>query len=153
MTTLIGFIAILAVLVLGIIWLRFGSIPAGIEYLRHNPGPLKGILMFVGGFILLAVAVLGVRHATAADFKYFQYAEAFAGVEWPIVSESYQCARKGPDDKTVSNGGLRVNLFTYRDFLDANVKWQHNSCAFNEDWDVRDFIGVELVIPLFDRRK
>lgn len=153
MTTLIGFVLIIAIFIGAVIHFRFGSISSAVYYLRHNRGPLKGILIFVGGFILLSIAVLGVRHATASDFKYFQYAEAFAGVEWPIGSPSHQCARKGPDNKTVSNGGVRVNGFIWRGFLHGNLKYQHNSCAFNEDWDVRDFVGGELVIPIFDRRK
>jgi hypothetical protein len=153
MTLIIGTFIILSALILAVLWARFGSIPDGVEHLKNNRQPLKGVLIFVGSFMLLVVAVALVRPAHSADFKYFQYAEAFAGVEWPIVSQSYQCNPEGPDPYTVSNGGLRLNGFIYRDFLHANLKWQHNSCAFNEDWDVRDFVGVELVIPIFDRRK
>jgi hypothetical protein len=151
---MITIISIILLLVLGVVIVRFESFGQAWRYLRAHSGPAKGIMIFMGGFTALVIAVFLIGgHAKAADFKYLQFAEAFAGVEWPIVSASYQCNPKGPDDKTVSNLGARVNLFTYRKFIDANIKWQHNSCAFNEDWDVRDFIGVELVIPLFDRRK
>lgn len=154
MTTLFGFILILTTFILAVIWWRFGSIAVGIAYLRRNSQPAQGVLAFIGGFVLLAIVAFFVGgHAKAADFKWLQYAEVYAGVEWPIVSDSYQCNPDGPDPYTVSNGGLRLNGFVYRDFLHANLKWQHNSCAFNEDWDVRDFIGIELVIPIFDRRK
>jgi hypothetical protein len=152
MIDLVGFIFILVVLVLSVIWWRFGSIRVGFNYLRKKAGPRMGVLTFIGGFILLAILGLGIRKAYSADFSYFQYAEAFAGVEWSINNPSHECRKDGPDEHTVSNGGVRINIFNYAKFLDVNLKWQHNSCAFNEDWIVRDYVGTELVIPIFDRR-
>lgn len=154
MTNIITVISIILLFMLGVVIVRFETPGAALRHLRANRGPLKGILIFMGGFTALAIAAFLIGgHARASEWRYFQFAEAYAGVEWPMVGISPQCVADGPDDKTTSNGGARLNLVEYRRFLTVNAKYTHHSCAFNDDRNTYDAWGVELTVPIFDRRK
>ena len=109
-------------------------------------GILKGIVMAIGAAVIITVLS---RSAHADEVKWFKEAEIFAGLE-ATQRVSPQCVRGGVDDKTTSNLGMRVNIYTNKEFQ-INSKYTHHSCAFGEDDAGYDALGLELVYKFWSR--
>ena len=119
-----------------------------IEYFKTKTGLgiLKGIVIAVG--LAAAIALISSK-AQAEEAVWFKDAEIFAGLE-ATQRVSPQCVAGGVDDKTTSNLGMRVNIYSNEQFR-INSKYTHHSCAFGEDDAGYDAFGVELVYKFWSR--
>lgn len=109
---------------------------------RGGKGILKGIVLAVTFSLLFAgVGLLSgcVNHASV-----------YAGLE-DTKQNSPMCSdRKG--DQVTSNIGLKANLFESKDKRFAtNVKYTHHSCAFADDGESYDALGVELEYKFYEK--
>lgn len=142
MTDLVMFIVamIVTVAVWGAYALRNVNI---IDYFKTSDGLgiLKGIVLAVGFAVVLAVS-----SQVFAD-EWFGEAEVFAGID-QTFDTSPQCVRGGVDEKATSNIGMRIQIYEYENFS-INGKYTHHSCAFGEDSEGYDGVGIELVFKLW----
>ena len=140
-----------ALIAITVVWGGYSMVKAQqdpIEYFktRTGLGILKGIVMAIGA--ALAITVLS-SVAEADEAVWFKDAEIFAGLE-ATQRVSPQCVAGGVDDKTTSNLGMRVNIYSNEQFR-INSKYTHHSCAFGEDDAGYDAFGVELVYKFWSR--
>lgn len=137
---------------------RLGGFKNAFQYLEDpaNKKIAAGIKMFAGAGIILGI-IFGLlacsstaEAAEREEVKWFSYGEIFVGVDFPMKSgeNSPQCTTKGPDSKTTSNGGIKANVIAYGR-LEVNAKYQHHSCAFNEDINLYDQVGIETTYRLW----
>ena len=113
---------------------------------RTGLGILKGIVIAVG--VAIVITLISSK-AQAEEAMWFKDAEIFAGLE-ATQRVSPQCVAGGVDDKTTSNLGMRVNIYSNEQFQ-INSKYTHHSCAFGEDDAGYDAFGVELVYKFWSR--
>lgn len=136
---------------------RLGGFKNAFKYLQDpaNQKIAAGIKMFAGAGVVLGI-IFGLLACSPAhadeqeELKWFSYGEIFVGVDFPIKSgeNSPQCTTNGPDSKTTSNGGIKANVVAYGR-LEVNAKYQHHSCAFNEDVNLYDQVGIETTYRLW----
>ena len=137
---------------------RLGGFSVALDYLRDpkNKKIAAGIKMFAGAGIAIGIIfglLLFSSNANGAEeerVEWFNYGEIFIGVDFPMKSgeNSPQCVKQGPDSKTTSNGGIKANVIAYGR-LEVNAKYQHHSCAFNEDVNLYDKVGIETTYRLW----
>lgn len=109
-------------------------------------GILKGVVLAIA----FASAMAFVGSANADDRRgWFLDAEVYAGIE-NTQRVSPQCVSGGLDDTATSNLGLRVNVYQNGPFR-VNSKYTHHSCAFGEDDDGYDAVGIELIYKFWER--
>jgi hypothetical protein len=55
-------------------------------------------------------------------------------------------------DRLTSNGGVALNIYRSPDKdFNFNTKYTHHSCAFNNDADSYDALGLEVSYKLFSK--
>lgn len=108
-------------------------------------GILKGVVLAIA----FAAVTAFIGSANADEVKWFKDAEVFAGID-QTFDTSPQCVRGGLDDRATSNLGLRLNVYENGPFR-INSKYTHHSCAFGEDDDGYDAVGIELIYKFWER--
>lgn len=142
---------------------------------KKNGGIHWGIKMFLLVFIAIGLFVFFARTAKGEELKQIDVSSPAAeytkiespsadggkSYEWFAFGEAYigldhtsnlspQCEPGGNNDKWTSHGGFRANIIQTSDQVVAfNVKYTHHSCAFNEDRNLYDGVGAELVLRLW----
>lgn len=146
----LAILVVAAVVALGI-WYSYGSLDRAREFWKSRAGKnvLGGILMVLGAFALWAWA----SSARAAELEgtWLAYGEMFVGLDHTF-EHSPNCKPDQHNDKLTSNVGFRVNIWQSASRRVAvNGKYQHHSCAFNQD-DLRyDAGGIEVTVKLWSR--
>lgn len=119
------------------------------EYFRTKTGLgiLKGIVIAV----LFAVGLVVISTLAGCSGTYVNDASVYAGLD-RTKKLSPQCEDVGPDTRTTSNLGLRLNLYQSRDErFRTNTKYTHHSCAFSPDDRQYDAVGLEMEYKLWQR--
>lgn len=119
------------------------------EYFRTRTGLgiLKGIVIAVG--FSVGLALLG--GLAGCSGTYVNDASVYAGLDH-TKKLSPQCEDAGPDTRTTSNLGLRLNLYQSQDErFRTNAKYTHHSCAFSPDDRQYDALGLEMEYKLWQR--
>lgn len=119
------------------------------EYFRTRTGRgvAKGIVLALG--IVLGVTV--VFGLAGCSGTYLNDASVYAGLDY-TKKLSPQCEPTGPDSRTTSNLGFKLNLYESDDNrFRTNARYTHHSCAFSADDRQYDAIGVELEYILWQR--
>lgn len=148
------FLAVVFIIVCALLVWRLGSLSKAKKHLRAGGNMAKGVWIFVFIPLLIGVAVYFIGgHARAGEWRYFQFVEVYAGLDWPTYGASVQCLSDGPDNKTTSNGGVRINIAEWKRFAEINAKYTHHSCAFNPDRNLVDALGFEFTFSFFDKRR
>lgn len=127
-----------------------------VDYIKTREG--KGALASAIKFIAVAVSVVLVWGAltSSAEAKvsrgdWLAYSEVFVGLDHTF-SQSPQCEIGSVSDRVTSNGGFRANVYRSVDrAFHANIKYTHHSCAFNDDRNSYDAIGIEIVYRFWDK--
>lgn len=147
-------LGIAAVLGITLLWKFKGKVGDIVSYFKRNLGVLKGIVLFVGAFIVVAVATLWVSSTQAdglKDLTYFNYAEIFVGMDH-TKKLSPMCHTGEHSDRLTSNGGIKLNLVsTMSQRVEVNTLYTHHSCAYNRDREQYDAFGVQVVWKLWDK--
>lgn len=130
---------------------RLGGPVKAIQYLsdRENKRIRTGVLVFAV-LVPIAAALISQVADASERVRYLQWADVYLGVD-NSGRISPQCMPSGPDRKTTSNGGLRINLIEYSRIA-INAKYTHHSCAFNEDRNLYDAVGLEATFTIWRRR-
>jgi len=119
------------------------------EYFRTKDG--KGILKGIVLAVVFAVGLAVLFSLGGCSGTYLNDASVYAGLDH-TKKLSPQCEATGPDDRTTSNLGVRVNLYESADErFRTNAKYTHHSCAFSPDDRQYDALGVELEYKLWER--
>lgn len=135
---MLEFFVIIALFILGLL------IFAGVKTSWTFKGLTKGALSSMGlAVIVVAALFFGFDKAYSSEFKYFEYTELFAGVDY-TKKVSPSCDEGGVDDRLTSNIGLRQHLMTYSE-VDIIGQYTHHSCAIGEDNRQYDAIGIHAV--------
>ena len=139
------FIILIAVvvLVLGVIAIKDWKGFTQHEKFKNVPG---GIIM-----ALSLAAIVGFFMWSAnskAEGTYFNYLEMFVGIDYDYKNQIF-CQKPAPDivsdDKLTSNVGFRGNMYRSEDKkFEFNLKYQHHSCAYNQDRPTYDAAGIEF---------
>lgn len=174
-----AFLFAIAVVIFGIVstLIALGGPKKAIKFLKENKKVAKGIFMFTGFGLLIALSSVafgeekndGLIHETpiivehkpldltyvpAKKFepkgKWFAYGEVYLGLD--VTKDlSPQCV-EGDNDRLTSNGGVKINIYQSADKrFEANSKYTHHSCAFAEDREVSDGFGLEFSYKFFQR--
>ena len=137
---------VIAVIVLGLIVLSLIKLktlsPLKVITRLQNNGAIGGIIAVIIFVIITAMVTFGYNDAKAESPTYLNYTEFFAGVDYEMGTNIF-CYKDDVNDKLVSNVGVDQNLFTYKT-VDINLKYQHHSCALNEDKPTYDAIGIDM---------
>jgi hypothetical protein len=145
----VALIGIASVLAITLLWVFKGKVLDIFKYFKENLGVTKGVVIFTGAFILLAVLSLWVREASASQLTYFNYGEVFIGADY-TKKLSPQCYSGGRNDRLTSNGGVKVNLLrTQSRIVEVNSYYIHHSCFINEDREQYDAFGVQVTWKLW----
>ena len=106
---------------------------------KTGKGVLKGILLAVG----ITVAVVALSFVFGCSGTFNNGATIFTGLDY-TKKLSPQCEDYGPDSHTTSNLGFRYGLYESKDGkFRSKIKYTHHSCAFSEDREQYDAIGIE----------
>lgn len=112
---------------------------------RRGKKVLKGIIIFIA----FGLGTASISDAIAEEYEFFDYGEVYLGID-STRNTSPQCGHGEYSERMTSNGGLRVNLIKSKnDLFEFNVKYTHHSCAFNDDINNYDALGVEAVYKLW----
>ncbi len=162
MIALCIFVGLVILIAVALMVLRLGGFKQAHEYFFRNK---KGKTAWVGIAAFILVSIIGsiialwTNKADAAEglqVQYFNYAYLYLGAEYPFnEGASPQCQEEGPDNKWTSSGGFVVNGARFihnRIVVDLNGKYQHHSCAINEDRFLYDSLGAELRLYFFRRK-
>lgn len=116
-----------------------------LEYFKTSTGLgiLKGIVLAV----LFSIGVGLASYAIADEPKWFPTAEVYAGID-QTFDNSPMCVKGSVDDQATSNLGIDITIYEYNNFSIAS-KYTHHSCAFGEDSEGYDGIGVVLRYKLW----
>lgn len=126
---------------------------------KENPklkNVLGGILMVVGMALIFAF-VGNKANAQTAQYKEpisgFNYLEMFVGLDYDFHHQTFcndVAASVVTDDKLTSNVGFRGNLLRLPSLnTELNAKYQHHSCAYNQDRPTYDAAGIEASVAVF----
>lgn len=142
----------------------FKSPTKAISYLKTPDG--KKVLAGIAWFLVFGVVLAALSQCVKADGQdsaaedrkeiksadsgeWFAYGEVFIGVD-RTTQVSPMCDEGGPDDRLTSNGGIRANVYQSADKrFEFNTKYTHHSCAFGQDNESYDAIGVEFTYRLW----
>lgn len=106
-------------------------------------GVAKGValaFLFVLGAALLGSLFSGKAEA-AEGGTYFNEASVYFGLDH-TKKLSPMCEDSGPDSRTTSNMGLKLNLYRSQDRrFEVGSKYTHHSCAFSPDARSYDAFG------------
>ncbi len=152
METFIFYTSILLLLACGLTLYVYGSSKKAKEFWATSKGKnvRAGIVMFVGLGVALAFLTMPSK-SEAVELEYFQYGEVFLGVDNTFTS-SPQCKKDQHNERLTSNGGFRFNVLrTTNKKVEVNAKYQHHSCAFNQDDLKYDALGIEIVWKLWSK--
>tara|TARA_R110002153_G_scaffold252016_1_gene409685 strand:- start:1556 stop:2020 length:465 start_codon:yes stop_codon:yes gene_type:complete len=133
--------------------LVFRGVPIGnvIDYFKKNSKIFSGI-KFAIIFSIFFVAVGYISGCSTSSGTYLNSATVYSGIDYSLVRPSPQCTSEGVDDRSTSNLGLKVNLFTSTDRkYKTNLKYTHHSCAFNPDQNLYDAVGIEFEYGFWER--
>lgn len=144
-------ISILLVLALSML-IYIGSPRKIYRFFKTSNGAkvLFGVVAFIFGLGSLVVFSLWAQKAEAEELEYFSYAEVFIGVD-NTFKVSPQCFPGENSDKATSNGGVRMSIVRNKR-ASVNVKYTHHSCAFNQDRETYDAIGLEATWLLWGNK-
>lgn len=110
-------------------------------------GILKGIVLAMA-FIL---ALVGIGALAGCSGKFINDAHVYGGLDYTKKS-SPSCVSGTADDNTTSNLGVKANLYESVDKkFRTNAKYTHHSCAFYEDDQQYDAVGVELEYQIWSK--
>ena len=148
----LAFFAVVMVIAVIYILSTFRTPKAAVDYFKNNPTgrrAWRGISLFIGiPLILVSIAVMFVARADASE-NWFAYGQVYLGAEHTSDLNTI-CDAGGVDDRIVSHGGVRVNLYRSTDRkFETNVKYTHHSCAFGGDNHVYDAAGLEASYKLW----
>ena len=145
-------VGISGVIAATLLWQFKGDIKDIVTYFKKNLGILKGIVMFTGAFIIIAILSLWggkVKADSLKDLTYFNYAEVFVGMDY-TKKLSPMCYTGEYSDRLTSNGGVRLNLVrTMSKRVEVNTLYTHHSCAYNKDREQYDAVGVQVTWKIF----
>ena len=126
---------------------KTGSLANAIAHYRNTEnGSLAGIVMAAFGFPIIVAGALTlmyfmINEATADDeLRYLTHTTLFAGLD-NTFKTSPQCYAGGVNDTLTSNLGVQQHLIGYGD-VDLYAKYQHHSCATNQDSAGYDAYGL-----------
>ena len=108
-------------------------------------GIRAGIYKFVGFGLAVATILLVIAYSQQSKAEWFKFTQLELGLD-ATNGQSPQCEDGPNSDKLTSNGGLTQNIFFHKENnyqVEFNVPWTHHSCAFNDDRNGYDGIGVE----------
>lgn len=134
---------------------KFKNVPGGI-YMVVGLAAIVGIIMLL--FAGDASAGPVYKQPVKGELYTVRWAEMFVGIDYD--SQSHFCRKPVPeivdDDKWTSNVGFRLNLVEYekryensRLVFSFNGKYQHHSCAVNQDKPTYDAGGVEATLRYY----
>jgi len=139
-----GSIAVVASLLLGLVYLRTGGVSGFKAYFTTGEG--KG----AAASALLAIAVIaGIVLAMysvsshAEKNKWFQYTDVYFGVDY-TKKQSPQCDSGGADDRLTSNIGIRQHVVELADDVDLLASYTHHSCVIGKDRNGYDGVGAAV---------
>lgn len=144
--------------IVGIIVVVMGGAFYSIKDLRlfkENPklkNVLGGILMVVALAIIFA---FWGNKANAQSISGLNYVQMFVGMDYDFDNQRF-CRDAAPgvvvDDRLTSNVGFRANLLSMPTLRsELNAKYQHHSCAYNQDKPTYDAAGIEARVNLLKR--
>ena len=153
MNSALLFLIVVLVIACGYTLHVFKSFPAAYRYFRYTEKgkqAWKGIAMFVGLAVAIAGIYLLVMPAKAsAGENWFAYGQIYVGAENTSDLNTI-CDPGGVNDRIVSHGGVRVNIYRSTDRkFETNAKYTHHSCAFGGDRHVYDAGGLEASFKLW----
>ena len=125
---------------------KLGSFEQAINHYRNTEnGSLTGIILAAVVFpIVMAagikLAYLVIGEAQAEEVRYFTHTTIFAGLD-STQKVSPQCYAGDVNDRLTSNLGVQQHLVGYKD-IDLYAKYQHHSCATNQDSNGYDAVGL-----------
>ncbi len=153
MTTFLTNLALFYTLVFGFLgYMLFdasrktGSLANAIAHYRNTEnGSLTGIVLaaFVFPSVMAGALTLlywAIGTASAEEPRYLTHTTVFAGLD-NTFKTSPQCYAGGVNDTLTSNLGLQQHLIGYGD-VDLYAKYQHHSCATNQDSNGYDAYGL-----------
>jgi hypothetical protein len=122
-----------------------------VGYFKKNSKIFSGI-KFAIIFSLFFAAVGYISGCSTSSGTYLNSATVYSGIDYSVARPSPQCTSEGVDDRSTSNLGLKVNLFSTTDGKSkTNLKYTHHSCAFNPDQNLYDAVGIEFEYEFWNR--
>lgn len=132
---------------------------------KDGLGVLKGIVAAPIVIILIALALFAVSlllpskaHAGELDTGFrvpgtwFNDASVFMGLDQTRKAVSPQCQDSGPDTRTTSNMGARMNIWqSDSKNVRVNAQYTHHSCAISPDRQSYDGIGIQVEWRIWSR--
>lgn len=117
------------------------------DYFKTKEG--KGVLVGIVAVLVvsLALVLLFPNKAQAEEYKYFNSAELFVGLD-NTRKISPMCTTGVNSDKLTSNVGLKASIISTA-VSSVNLKYTHHSCAVNPDNKSYDALGVEVTYKLW----
>lgn len=112
---------------------------------KEGKGALVGIVAVL--VVSLALVLLFPNKAQAEEYKYFNSAELFVGLD-NTRKISPMCTTGVNSDKLTSNVGLKASIISTA-VSSVNLKYTHHSCAVNPDNKSYDALGVEVTYKLW----
>lgn len=125
---------------------KTGSLANAIAHYRNTEnGSLVGTVMAAFGFPIIVASALTLMYfmigeANAEEPRYFTHTTLFAGLD-NTFKVSPQCYAGGVNDTLTSNLGIQQHLIGFKD-VDLYAKYQHHSCATNQDLNGYDAVGL-----------
>lgn len=110
---------------------------------RWNALNQRKVWYGIGGALIVALLMtLVIGKCSAADFKWGGEPYLFFGLEEDVTGELGVCY---PDaaNPISANIGAGVPVIQAKAW-EFNAQWTHHSCAFDDDNDVYDGLGVQL---------
>lgn len=112
---------------------------------KEGRGVLSGIVLVT--FLALLLVLLFPNKAQAGEYKYFDSAELFVGLD-NTRKISPMCDQGVNSDRLTSNVGLKASIISTA-ISSVNLKYTHHSCAVNPDNKSYDALGVEVTYKLW----
>lgn len=141
---------ITTVVLILVVWMLIAFRKTSIkDYFKSKDG--KGA---AGGIIkaVLFAAVMGcIVFLTGCNGSYINDASVYAGLE-RTNKLSPMCEDRGPDNRTTSNLGAKLNIYESRDGrFRTNANYTHHSCAFSPDDKSYDAVGFVAEYKFWQR--
>lgn len=152
MSTFLFYVSLLVIIAGGLTIYVYGSSRKAREFWKTSSGKnvRGGIIMFVALGVVTAFFTMPSK-AEAVELEWFQYGEVYLGIDNTFES-SPQCKKDQHNERLTSNGGFRFNIFRTLDKkVETNFKYQHHSCAFNQDDLKYDSFGIEVVWKIWSK--
>lgn len=112
------------------------------SYLKRHPKISRGIVLFLGLGLLSAFVFAAPVRANSVDW--FSSGKLYLGLD-NTLETSPLCYSGEVSDRLTSHGGLIVNVLSSADGrFEFNAKYTHHSCAFNDDRESYDSVGLSV---------